>query len=350
MVTGAAGFIGSALVRHLVADTHWFVVSVDRLGYCSSLASLAPASTATNHAFVQADIRDRAVMDALFAEHRPAAVLHLAAETHVDRSIDDPAPFVEHNVMGTFALLEAARAYWRTLDQEGQAVFRFVHVSTDEVFGSLDEAMPPFSAATPYQPHSPYSASKAASDHFARAWGHTYGLPVIVTNCTNNYGPYQFPEKLIPLTIINAIEGRPISVYGNGQNIRDWLHVDDHVRGLMAALERGLPGETYLFGAGAELRNIDVVRSVCNQLDALLPGMDGGHGRLIRMVADRPGHDLRYAVDCSSVLERLHWRPRMDFAQGLADTVAWYLEHRDWWEPIRRNRYDGRRLGLSPTP
>lgn len=347
LVTGGAGFIGSALVRHLIADTDWHVVNVDRLGYASSLSSLAAAAGPPRHIFIQADIRDGEAMAALLARHQPRAVLHLAAETHVDRSIDDPTPFIENNLVGTFRLLEAVRAYWCGLDEAGRAAFRFVNVSTDEVFGSLGEDDPPFTSSTAYRPNSPYSASKAGADHLVRAWGATYGMPVVVTNCSNNYGPYQFPEKLIPLMIIKALHGEALPVYGSGRNVRDWLYVDDHARALVAAAERGRPGATYLIGGNAERRNMDIVHAICDCLDEWRPDPEGSRRRLVRLVADRPGHDFRYAIDPESAIDGLDWKPRVDFADGIRATLRWYLDHESWWREILAGRYDCGRLGIG---
>ena len=354
LVTGGAGFIGSAVVRRLVAATGWSVVNVDRLSYAGSPAAVAEAGGAPRHRFVQADIRDRQAMDALLAEHRPAAVLHLAAETHVDRSIDAPAAFIEHNLLGSFHLLEAVRAYWSALAPAEAEAFRFVQVSTDEVFGSLGADSPACGPGAAYHPRSPYSATKAGADHLARAWGHTYGLPVIVTNCSNNYGPFQFPEKLIPLMIVRGLRGETLPLYGDGANLRDWLFVDDHACGLIAALERGRPGETYFFGAGVEYSNRMVVEAVCDRLDLRRPA-GRPHRALIRLVADRPGHDFRYSIDPASAVAGLGWAPKTGFADGLAVTVDWYLARAGWWEPILAACYDGRRLGLgaaarTPSP
>ncbi|HEX3065337.1 MAG TPA: dTDP-glucose 4,6-dehydratase [Dongiaceae bacterium] len=345
LVTGGAGFIGSALCRHLVAHGTAAVLNLDKLTYAANLDSLAPIAAHPRYRFEKADICEGPRLRQLFADFRPDAVMHLAAESHVDRSIDGPAAFIETNIVGTYSLLEAARDYWRGLPEAARSSFRFLHVSTDEVYGSLgSEGF--FREDTPYQPNSPYSASKAAADHLARAWHHTYGLPVIVTNCSNNYGPYQFPEKLIPLTIVNAASGRRLPVYGQGLNRRDWLHVDDHVRGLALALEKGEPGGKYNFGGGAEQANIEVVRSICAILDRLRPA-GGRHERLIEFVTDRPGHDLRYAIDASHARDRLGWRPQENFAGGLEKTVRWYLDNRDWHERALKGRYGGERLGLA---
>ena len=347
LVTGGAGFIGSALVRRLVADGGRDVVNVDALTYAGHLESLGPAAHSARHRFVRADVADAAAMRAVFAEHAPEAVFHLAAESHVDRSLDAPADFLRTNVTGTFTVLEAARGHFERLDAAARARFRVVHVSTDEVFGSLGPTGA-FSEASPYQPRSPYSASKAAADHFARAWHHTYGLPVLVTNCSNNYGPYQFPEKLIPLVAQKALAGEPVPVYGRGENVRDWLYVDDHVDALLAVAERGRPGETYAIGGGAERANIDVVRRVCALVAELAPGeAPRDPAALIRFVADRPGHDLRYAVDAGKIARELGWRPRETFESGLRKTVAWYVANRAWCAAVQRGTYGGERLGLA---
>ncbi|HYZ31581.1 MAG TPA: dTDP-glucose 4,6-dehydratase [Crenalkalicoccus sp.] len=344
LVTGGAGFIGSALVRHLVLERRAAVLVVDRLTYAGDRRSLRDCEGRPGFAFLQADIADAEAMGAAFAAFRPEAVMHLAAESHVDRSISGAAPFIHTNVTGTFTLLEAARAWHAGLDAAARARFRFLHVSTDEVFGSLGPAGA-FDEATAYDPRSPYSASKAASDHLARAWFHTYGLPTIVTNCSNNYGPFHFPEKLIPLIILNALEERELPVYGDGGNIRDWLFVEDHVRALVLALERGLPGETYCLGGRAERRNLDVVHAVCDLLDARRPGAAPRRG-LVRFVPDRPGHDRRYAIEPAKAERELGWRPQESFESGLARTVDWYLANEWWWRPLREKRYAGERLGL----
>ncbi len=347
LVTGGAGFIGSALCRHLIAKTDATVINVDKLTYAANPRSLDPIAGDPRYRFEKADICDAGAMRRIFAEHRPDAVMHLAAESHVDRSIDGPAAFVETNVVGTCILLEAARDHWRALDEERRRDFRFIHVSTDEVYGSLGETGL-FREDTPYAPNSPYSASKAGADHLARAWHHTFGLPVIITNCSNNYGPYQFPEKLIPLMIISALGGKPLPVYGRGENRRDWLHVEDHVRGLCLALEAGRPGGKYNFGGGAERSNLEVVRTICGILDRCRPRPEGAsHERLIRFVADRPGHDLRYAIDAGHARRELGWEPRASFESGLEATVTWYVENRDWWAEAMRDRYGGERLGLA---
>ncbi len=344
IVTGGAGFIGSALVRHLVLDKGDDVLTVDALTYAGCEASLKAVEGKPNHRFLKADIRDRAAMDAAIAEFRPDRIMHLAAESHVDRSITGAADFIQTNIVGTFTLLEAARAYWNGLDEAAKAAFRFLHVSTDEVYGSLgDEGL--FTEETPYDPSSPYSASKAASDHLAKAWVRTYGLPVVVSNCSNNYGPYHFPEKLIPLTILNALAGKPLPVYGKGENVRDWLYVDDHARALDLIAAKGRVGETYNVGGRNERRNIDVVRRICAVLDELVPG-DAPREQLIEYVTDRPGHDARYAIDATRLETELGWRAQENFDTGIEKTVRWYLDNEWWWRPLR-DRYDGERLGLS---
>ena len=346
LITGGAGFIGSAVVRHIVRDTDWSVANVDKLTYAGNLDSLAEARASNRHRHFKVDICDRAALDAVFQEIRPDAVLHLAAESHVDRSIDGAAPFIETNIAGTYTLLEATLAHWRTLDEAARARFRFQHISTDEVFGSLG-ATGRFTENTPYQPNSPYSASKAASDHLVRAWHHTYGLPTLATNCSNNYGPYHFPEKLIPLVILRALGGESLPVYGRGENVRDWLHVEDHAEALTLVLRRGRPGETYNVGGDSERRNIDVVRAICTLLDEMLPqSLNRPHEKLIKFVTDRPGHDARYAIDATKIKTELGWRPRHSFDSGLRDTVRWFLDNRPWWERVMSGAYRGERLGL----
>ena len=344
LVTGGAGFIGSAVIRALLRSGA-SVINVDALTYAANDEFVDAATRDPRHYFERVDVRDGARVRDLFERFRPRAVLHLAAESHVDRSIDAPADFITTNVVGTFTLLEEARRYWASLPPDDAARFRFVHVSTDEVFGSLGRDGQ-FTEATPYSPRSPYAASKAASDHLARAWQHTYGLPVIVANASNNYGPFQFPEKLIPLTTINAILGHPIGVYGNGTNVRDWTFVDDHATALVSIADRGRVGETYLISADAERRNIDVVERICALVDALLPNAAGPRHQLIRFVDDRPGHDLRYALDGSKVKRELGWEPAESFESGLRRTVEWYIANREWWERLRA-RYAGQRLGLG---
>ena len=345
LVTGGAGFIGSAVVRLLAGELDVQVVTVDALTYAGNLASLVPVADRPNHRFVQADIRDGKRIADLFEAEQPDAVMHLAAESHVDRSIDGPAAFIDTNIVGTYTLLEATRAYWSRLSLARKETFRFHHVSTDEVYGSLGPKGL-FSETTPYQPNSPYSASKAASDHLVRAWWHTYGLPVVTTNCSNNYGPYHFPEKLIPLVILNGLEGRPLPVYGTGENVRDWLYVEDHARALWTVLTKGHLGETYNIGGEAERTNMDVVRAICDLLDELSPEVQLRQ-ELITFVADRPGHDARYAMDINKISTELGWQPAETFESGLRKTVQWYLENRSWWEDIRAGRYQGQRLGLA---
>ncbi|WP_068092275.1 dTDP-glucose 4,6-dehydratase [Novosphingobium rosa] len=347
IVTGGAGFIGSALVRHLVLDKGEDVLTIDALTYAGNMASLKLVEDNPHHSFLQADIRDHAAMTKAIADFRPDRIMHLAAESHVDRSITGAADFIQTNVVGTFTLLEAARAYWNGLEPEAKEAFRFLHVSTDEVYGSLEgnlgnETL--FREDTPYDPSSPYSASKAASDHLAKAWHRTYGLPVVVSNCSNNYGPYHFPEKLIPLTILNALAAKELPVYGAGENIRDWLYVEDHARALDLIAATGQPGETYNVGGRNERRNIDVVRRICQVLDRLVPG-DAPRENLIRFVTDRPGHDARYAIDATKLEDGLGWRAQENFDSGIEKTVQWYLDNGWWWQPLRE-AYDGQRLGL----
>lgn len=346
LVTGGAGFIGSALIRHLIRDTPHEVLNFDALTYAGNLSSLDPVANAPRYRFVQGDVRERAAVDDAIKAIQPDIITHLAAESHVDRSIDGPAAFIETNVVGSFTMLASALAYWRDLDGERRARFRFHHISTDEVFGSLGPAGA-FTETTAYDPRSPYSASKAASDHLARAWHHTYGLPVLVTNCSNNYGPYHFPEKLIPLMIIKALSGEPLPIYGKGDNIRDWLHVEDHVRALTCVFENGAPGETYVIGGRAERTNLQVVHAICDELDLTRPRADGRrYADQITYVADRPGHDHRYAIDPAKLERELGWRPLETFKSGIARTVRWYLENETWWRPILDGTYAGQRLGL----
>src|SRR5580700_4277848 len=346
LVTGGAGFIGSAFVRHAVAATDHHVLVVDKLTYAGNLDSLVPGKDHPHFQFVRADIADAAAMKAALADFQPDVILHLAAESHVDRSIDGPAAFVETNVVGTFVLLQQALTYWRALPKEKADGFRFHHVSTDEVFGSLD-AHGHFSEDSPYRPNSPYSASKAASDHLVRAWHHTYGLPVVISNCSNNFGPCHFPEKLIPLTILNALEGKPLPIYGRGENVRDWLYVEDHVRALLMIAERGRSGQSYNIGGNSERSNISVVRAICALMDEFSPDSVGPRERLITFVADRPGHDLRYAIDARKIRQELGWYAQETFETGLRKTVKWYLTNRHWWERIRSNVYRGERLGAG---
>jgi len=348
LVTGGAGFIGSCFVRGCIADGFAGVVNFDRLTYAGNLDSLASIADNSHYEFVQADVADRPAVERAFAEYQPDAVVHFAAESHVDRSIDGPAEFLRTNVTGTFELLDTARAYWSGLAEENRQTFRLLHVSTDEVYGSLG-AEGRFTETSPYDPSSPYAASKAAADHFARAYHRTYGLPVIVTNCSNNYGPFQFPEKLIPLIILNALEGKPLPVYGDGQNVRDWLYVGDHCEALRTVLERGRPGETYNIGGDCEQRNIDVVRTICQIVDELRPGLPHAPcENLITFVTDRPGHDRRYAIDADKIQRELGWHPRHNFTTGLRETVQWYLDNPNWVERVQTGKYQRERLGLAP--
>ena len=346
LVTGGAGFIGSAVVRRLIAQTRHDVLVFDKLTYAGNLSSLASVAQDARFQFVQADICDPVAVRSALEAFRPDVIMHLAAESHVDRSIDGPGDFIQTNLIGVYVLLQAALSYWRSLSGPAKDAFRFQHISTDEVFGSLGEEGL-FREDTPYAPTSPYSATKAGSDHLVHAWGHTYGLPVVITNCSNNYGPFHFPEKLIPLMILNALEGKPLPVYGQGTNVRDWLYVDDHAEALIVVAERGVPGQSYNVGGQAERRNIDVVHAICALMDELAPDPAiGARAELITYVADRPGHDLRYAIDCSKITRELGWRPRENFDTGLRKTVSWYLSHRDWWQAIRSGAYRGERLGL----
>ncbi|MEI2263849.1 dTDP-glucose 4,6-dehydratase [Erwinia sp. CGal63] len=349
-VTGGAGFIGSAVVRHLINDINATVLVVDSLTYAGNLESLAAVSQNPRYQFLQADICDAAAMNKAFAEFKPDAVMHLAAESHVDRSIDGPAAFIETNIVGTYTLLEAARAYWSTLTDEKKNAFRFHHISTDEVYGDLHGTDDLFVETTPYAPSSPYSASKASSDHLVRAWHRTYGLPVIVTNCSNNYGPYHFPEKLIPLVILNALAGKPLPVYGEGLQIRDWLYVEDHARALYKVVAEGEVGETYNIGGHNERKNIDVVKAICAILDELIIDKPNGIAHfeeLITHVTDRPGHDMRYAIDAGKIARELGWKPQETFETGIRKTVEWYLNNREWWQRVQSGAYAGERLGLN---
>ena len=344
IVTGGAGFIGSAVVRRAVADGH-HVINLDVLSYSANLANVAEAAGSDLYVFEQADICDQATVAAIFERHQPDAIMHLAAESHNDRAIDGPLDFVRSNVMGTAVLLEVARAYWSALPADRKAAFRFHHVSTDEVFGALGEDGA-FTEETPYDPNSPYSASKAGADHLVSAWNRTFGLPVVVTNCANNYGPYQFPEKLIPTVVLRALEGKTIPVYGDGRQVRDWLHVDDHADALLTVLQKGRLGETYCIGGDSNLRNIEVIRILCAHLDKLAPA-NVPHAERITFVADRPGHDFRYSIDASKLKDELGWEPRTPLAEGLEDTVRWYVENRAWWQGIRDRGFQSERLGLA---
>ena len=348
LVTGGAGFIGSAVCRHLIGRGDTRVVNLDKLTYAGNLASLADIEASPDYRFVHADIGDSAAVSALLAEERPDAIMHLAAESHVDRSIDGPGDFIETNIVGTFRLLQAALGYWQALDGDKKDCFRFHHISTDEVFGDLPFDSGIFTEETPYDPSSPYSASKAASDHLVRAWQHTYDLPAVLSNCSNNYGPYHFPEKLIPLVILNALHERPLPVYGRGENVRDWLYVEDHARALDRIVSDGRVGETYLIGGRAERTNLDVVRTICRLLDAQRPRANGqSYEALIEFVSDRPGHDRRYAIDPSKTGRELGWAPEETFESGMAKTIAWYLAREDWWRPLRDKKYAGERLGAA---
>lgn len=344
MVTGGAGFIGSAVVRAAIAEGRE-IVNVDKLTYAANLETLSSVADNSRYSFEKADICDGAAIRSLLAKHRPDAIMHLAAESHVDRSIDGPSEFIQTNIFGTYQLLEAALDYVNSLTGDKKDNFRFHHVSTDEVFGSLGMEDPAFSPQTPYAPRSPYSASKAASDHLALSWLHTYGLPVVLSNCSNNYGPCQFPEKLIPLMIINARDRRPLPVYGKGENVRDWLHVKDHTSALLTVLDRGEIGNSYLIGGDAERSNLEVVKTICALLDDILGGEP--HQDLITFVADRPGHDHRYAINPAKIRDELGWRPSIKFEEGLRQTVEWYLANKEWWMPLIKERYDGARLGLG---
>lgn len=344
IVTGGAGFIGSALCRYLIGSDAADVLNIDKLTYAANLDSLAPIADNPRYSFLKADICDRRAMDKAFTSYRPDAIIHLAAESHVDRSITGSSAFIETNINGTYTLLEAARSYWQSLPEASRKSFRFLHVSTDEVYGSLgDEGL--FQESTPYDPSSPYSASKAASDHLVLAWHRTYGLPVLISNCSNNYGPYQFPEKLIPLIILNARDGKPLPVYGDGRNVRDWLYVDDHARALFLILQKGRLGEKYNVGGRNEQANITVVETVCDLIDKWVPGTEPRR-KLITYVADRPGHDRRYAIDATKLETELGWQAGETFYTGLEKTVRWYLENTAWWRPLREDRYSGERLGL----
>jgi len=365
LVTGGAGFIGSAVIRHIINSTQDEVINVDKLTYAGNLESLSPVSDSDRYSFEQVDICNRAELDRVFAQYQPDAVMHLAAESHVDRSIDGPAAFIETNIVGTYTLLEAARHYWKSIKQEGKSSFRFHHISTDEVYGDLDGPEDLFTETTPYDPSSPYSASKASSDHLVRAWLRTYGLPIVITNCSNNYGPYHFPEKLIPLMILNALEGKPLPVYGDGQQIRDWLYVEDHARALYLVATKGTIGETYNIGGHNEMANIDVVKTICNLLGELVPynsrhsdtsdRCESGnlekdppknYESLITFVEDRPGHDLRYAIDATKIEKQLGWKPQETFESGICKTVEWYLGNEEWWSRVLDGSYSRERLGI----
>lgn len=347
LITGGAGFIGSALIRHLIANTEHSVVNVDCLTYAGNLSTLSSVDSSDRYAFEKVNVCDATAIKGVFDRHKPEAVMHLAAESHVDRSIDGPSAFIQTNVVGTYVMLEEARRYWLSLTGADKDRFRFHHISTDEVYGSLGDDGA-FTEHTPYDPSSPYSASKASSDHLVRAWHRTYGLPCVITNCSNNYGPFQFPEKLIPLTIMSALAGKPIPVYGKGENVRDWLYVDDHARALLTVLLTGRSGETYNIGGNSERQNIDVVRTICNLLDEFAPKSTiDSHQKLITFVTDRPGHDHRYAIDATKIRQNLKWSPEETFESGLRKTVQWYLENQEWCRKAVADRYSGERLGLS---
>lgn len=350
IVTGGAGFIGSAVVRHIINDTQDEVCVLDKLTYAGNLESLSSVSNSERYSFYHADICDRKALDKILSEFKPDYIMHLAAESHVDRSIDGPAEFIQTNIVGTYVLLEATRAYWSSLPEERKQLFRFHHISTDEVYGDLHNTNDLFTESTPYAPSSPYSASKASSDHLVRAWLRTFGLPTIVTNCSNNYGPYHFPEKLIPLVILNALEGKPLPVYGDGGQIRDWLYVEDHARALYKVVTEGAVGETYNIGGHNERKNIEVVKAICKLLDELIPVKPGNiknYEELITFVSDRPGHDLRYAIDASKIYRELGWKPSETFESGIRKTVEWYLSNQDWWRRVKDGSYAGERLGLK---
>ncbi|HDY7777239.1 TPA: dTDP-glucose 4,6-dehydratase [Vibrio vulnificus] len=350
LVTGGAGFIGSAVIRHIINHTQDSVVNLDKLTYAGNLESLSDVAESSRYVFEQVDICDRAELDRVFAQHKPDAVMHLAAESHVDRSIDGPAAFIETNIVGTYNLLEAARAYWLTLEESVKAHFRFHHISTDEVYGDLEGTDDLFTETTSYAPSSPYSASKASSDHLVRAWQRTYGFPTLVTNCSNNYGPYHFPEKLIPLMILNALDGKPLPVYGDGMQIRDWLFVEDHARALYKVVTEGEIGETYNIGGHNEKANIEVVKTICDLLEELRPNKPAGvesYESLITYVKDRPGHDVRYAIDATKIAQELNWTPEETFDSGIRKTVEWYLNNQQWWQRVLDGSYSLERLGAG---
>ena len=344
LVTGGAGFIASALIRHFIKTTDYQILNLDKLTYAGNLESLNEVSDSDSYQFVQGDICDFDLVSSLFNDFQPDAIMHLAAESHVDRSIDGPAEFIETNIVGTYNLLNCAKKYWQNLSEDRQSAFRFQHISTDEVYGSLGDSGL-FEETTSYDPRSPYSASKAASDHLVMAWFHTYGMPVLMTNCSNNYGPFHFPEKLIPLVILNALDGKELPVYGKGDNVRDWLYVDDHAKALALVLEKGVPGETYNVGGNNERTNLEVVETICDILDDLSPKEAGAYRDQIIFVKDRPGHDKRYAIDATKLKTQLGWQPEENFDTGIRRTVQWYLDNEWWWGPIREAKYSGERLG-----
>lgn len=348
LITGGAGFIGSAVIRHIISKASDSVINVDKLTYAGNLESLSQVESNERYTFEQIDICDRSALDKVFAQHQPDAVMHLAAESHVDRSIDGPAAFIETNIVGTYTLLEATRSYWNDLDPNRKSAFRFHHISTDEVYGDLEGTDDLFTETTPYAPSSPYSASKASSDHLVRAWQRTYGLPTVVTNCSNNYGPFHFPEKLIPLMILNALDGKPLPVYGDGMQIRDWLFVEDHARALYKVVTEGKVGETYNIGGHNEKANIEVVKTICALLEELVPNKPEGVAQyqdLITYVKDRPGHDVRYAIDATKIADELGWKPEETFESGIRKTVEWYLKNENWWSRVLDGSYSRERLG-----
>ena len=348
LITGGAGFIGSAVIRHIIKNTQDIAINLDKLTYAGNLESLSKVDNSERYFFENVDICNRIELDRVFQEYQPDMVMHLAAESHVDRSIDGPAAFIETNIVGTYTLLEATRAYWSRLESDKKSAFRFHHISTDEVYGDLEGTDDLFTETTSYSPSSPYSASKASSDHLVRAWQRTYGLPTIITNCSNNYGPYHFPEKLIPLVILNAVEGKPLPVYGNGMQIRDWLFVEDHARALYKVVTEGRVGETYNIGGHNEKSNIEVVKTICTLLEELVPNKPEGvvkYSDLITYVTDRPGHDIRYAIDASKIADELNWQPEETFASGIRKTVEWYLHNSDWWSRVLDGSYSRERLG-----
>lgn len=346
LITGGAGFIGSSVIRHIIKNTEDQVINVDKLTYAGNLESLADVSASPRYTFEYVDVCDNDELKRIFREHQPDAVMHLAAESHVDRSIDGPAEFIETNIVGTYTLLEVARDYWQQLSGQQKEDFRFHHISTDEVYGDLAGTIDLFLETTPYAPSSPYSASKASADHLVRAWQRTYGLPTVITNCSNNYGPYHFPEKLIPLVILNALEGKPLPIYGKGDQVRDWLYVDDHARALYIVITKGVAGETYNIGGHNEKQNIDVVRQICAILDRLQPRPAGSYTELIAFVDDRPGHDLRYAIDAGKIQRELDWVPQETFESGIQSTVMWYLANLDWCRRVQDGSYQRERLGV----
>jgi len=350
LITGGAGFIGSTLIRHMINDLNYAIVNIDKLTYAGNLESLIDIENNQNYSFEQTDICDSSSIAAIFEHHQPDSVIHLAAETHVDRSIDGPSEFIQTNVVGTYVMLDVARQYWLSLSAEKKDKFRFLHISTDEVYGDLYGTEDLFEETTPYSPSSPYSASKASSDHLVRAWNRTYGLPTLITNCSNNYGPHQFPEKLIPLVILNAVAGKQLPIYGEGNQIRDWLYVEDHAKALVKVLRNGVSGETYNIGGHNQKTNLEVVHTICSVLDELIPEHQNNisfYSELITHVKDRPGHDMKYAIDASKILHNLGWKPKETFESGIRKTVQWYLDNEQWWSRVQDGSYKGERLGLG---